>query len=219
MSDATSADYLEPYRDHVRRHGTGFESTLWASPRSQVKRFEVFAQMAFLTGKRLLDVGCSRGDFAAYLLDRDIRFKKYIGLDAVPELVEYARARNLARCEFVLGDCVREPSVMRRGDPQIICISGTLNTMDMATVFRVLEGAWEATSQTLLFNFLSDKAHRRAPPQDHFARRLDTVELLEWALEKTWHVQFRQDYFRLGHDATIAMRKASNGDSGSPVVD
>jgi SAM-dependent methyltransferase len=205
MSAPRSRDhYLDPYRRSHTKHGNAFEVTLWANPRSQRLRFEVFTEMCFLAGKRVLDAGCSRGDFAEYLIQRDIHFSRYIGIDGLPEVIGYARERNLPRCEFYAGDFVEEPNLLWVGDPEVICISGTLNTMDDAHVYAALDAA---TRQVLMFNFLSDRCGPEAPPQDGFARRLSALRILDWALSKTPAVAFRQDYFKAGHDATVMMRK------------
>ncbi|MCE9589489.1 MAG: methyltransferase domain-containing protein [Planctomycetes bacterium] len=200
--------YLDPYRRSHAQHGAGFDVTLWANPRSQRLRFEVFTQMHFFGGRRVLDAGCSRGDFAAYLVERDIPFARYIGIDALCEVVDFANKRNLPRCEFHCGDFVTKPELLRTGEPDVVCISGSLNTMTDTQVFAVLGAAWAAAGQTLMFNFLSDRAAPNAPAQVDYSRRLDTMRLLDWALSLTSQVQFRQDYFRLGHDATIVMEKA-----------
>jgi len=202
------ADYLDPYHKSVQRHGTGFESTLWASPQSQRLRFAVMTQMVFLPGKRVLDAGCGRGDFAAYLLEHEIEYGKFIGIDGVPEVIGFARERGLPAAEFHAADFIEELEALRTGRPQVIAISGSLNTMGDAQVMSVLDAAWEACGEALVFNFLSDRCDPGAPPQDEFARRLNTLRLLDWALAKTWKVAFRQDYFKLGHDATIAMHRA-----------
>ncbi|MEE9211996.1 MAG: methyltransferase domain-containing protein [Phycisphaeraceae bacterium] len=199
--------YLQPYREAAKRHGSDFAVTLWANRKSQELRFDVFRQMCFLTGKRILDAGCSRGDFAAFLLKRDVAFEHYVGIDALAEVIDYAAGRGLPRCEFRCGDFVTQPELLSIGKPQVICISGALNTMTDEQVRTVLGSAWAAAGETLLFNFLSDRAQRDAPPQDAFARRLNTLDMLDWALGRTWHVVFRQDYFKSGHDATILMRK------------
>lgn len=209
MSHEKTRDrYLEPYRQSHRRHGSAFEVTLWASPQSQRLRFEVFSQMGFLAGKRILDAGCSRGDFAAFLVEQEIPFKHYVGIDALCEVVEFAQQRDLPNCEFQCGDFVTNPAILAHARADVVCISGTLNTMDDAHVLAVLEAAWTASRQMLLFNFLSDLAGPGAPPQDDYARRLDALELIAWATAKTPYVAFRQDYFKEGHDATILMRKA-----------
>jgi len=199
--------YLDPYRQSVQRHGPQFEATLWASPRAQRLRFKVFTELCFMTGKRILDAGCSRGDFAQFLIERNIAFDQYIGVDGVREVIDHALAQNLPRCTFVCGDFLREPQLLATGDPQIICLSGTLNTMTDRQVFALLHAAWSAASQALLFNFLPDTAGPRAARQTRPARRLDTIRILRWAFEQTSQVLYRQDYFKHGHDATVMMRK------------
>lgn len=207
MTRRDSDTYLTPYREALDAGGTGFDVTLWASPRTQAKRFELFTQMAFFPGKRVLDAGCSRGDFASYLLKHHVEYGQYVGVDGLPEVIEYARHRDLPRAQFHCGDFVAEPAMLALGEPQIIAISGTLNTMSDDEALRVLEAAWAAAGETLIFNFLSDKASPQAPPQAYPARRLDTMKLFTWALGKTWAVRFRHDYFQFGHDATIMMSK------------
>ncbi|MFA9478186.1 trans-aconitate 2-methyltransferase [Phycisphaerales bacterium AB-hyl4] len=207
MSQTEADAYMQPYREAHEDHGSDFAVTLWASPKTQKRRFEVFTQMCFLAGKRVLDAGCSRGDFAEYLIKHDVPFGKYIGIDGLSEVIDYAEQRQMPQCEFHHGDFVTHPELLRTGKPQVIAISGTLNTMSDKLSLRVLDDAWQAAGETLIFNFLSDRCGPKAPAQLPPARRLDTAAIFEWALQHTWDVQFRQDYFQHGHDATILMRK------------
>lgn len=197
--------YLEPYRQSASRHGPGFSATLWASPASQRLRFEVFHQMVDLTGRRVLDAGCSRGDFAAYLIQQGVAFDQYVGIDGVAEVVAFAEARGLARCRFLEGDFLADPGLLAESDPEVICISGTLNTMSEGQVLTLLASAWSAARRALLFNILTDLARPRAPQQTGPARRHSGLRLLRWATERTGRVVYRQDYFPDGHDATILM--------------
>jgi SAM-dependent methyltransferase len=205
----THADdpYLSPYREAQRDHGSDFGVTLWANERSQRLRFRVMTEMVFMPGKRVLDAGCSRGDFAAYMLEKDVAYGSFVGVDAVEPVIDFASSRGLARSRFVTGDFVNDASLLATDRPQIVAISGSLNTMDDDTAMGVLDAAWRATSETLVFNFLSDRASERAPKQTDPARRLPTLKLLDWAMRQTPSVRMRQDYFRFGHDATIVMRK------------
>lgn len=205
---ASSTDpYLQAYREAQTKYGNQFGVTLWASEESQATRFRVITEMLYLAGKRILDAGCSRGDFAAYLLDRDIGYSSYVGIDAIESVVDFAKARGLAGARFVHGDLVREPELLAASQPQIVVLSGTLNTMDDQIIMSLLESAWSAAGEALIFNFLSDMAGEGAQNQSYPARRLSTITLLGWALTRTWSVQFRHDYFQCGHDATILMRK------------
>lgn len=201
--------YLQPYRDSHAKHGPAFEVTLWASPRTQELRFRVFTEMYFITGKRILDAGCARGDLAEYLLRQGIEYGHYTGIDALEPVIEFAQGRGLARAEFVVGDFLAQPQLMRRCKPQVVMISGALNTMDDDTVFTALDHCWKATSQAFLFNFLSSRCGSKAPKQEPPVRRLDPLTMLDWALQRTSSVALRQDYFPHGHDATILMHKPS----------
>lgn len=199
--------YLQPYRESVERHGVSFEATLWASRQSQRIRFKTFAEMFPFAGKRVLDAGSSRGDFAEYLIDHQIPFERYIGIDGLEEVVRHAAEQGLPNCEFHHGDLLADEALLATGDPDIICISGTLNTMTDQEAKKLLESAWRNAGEALMFNFLSDRSGHSAPPQLLPARRMDTMKMLDWALTRSGLVSFRQDYFEGGHDASILMRK------------
>ena len=207
MTKMESDQYLDPYREAAKDHGDGFGVTLWANERSQRLRFRVMTEMVFMVGKRVLDAGCSRGDFAAYLEEKGVAYGRFVGVDAVPGVIEFAQGRGLPRSRFEAGDFVADHELLRIESPQVVAISGALNTMPDEMVLSVLERAWDAAGETLVFNFLSDRPAPKAPKQTAPARRLPTMRLLDWAMAQTASVRFRQDYFRYGHDATIVMRK------------
>lgn len=200
-------NYLSPYRDAQDDFGNNFGVTLWANTKSQERRFKVFAQMCYLPGKRILDAGCSRGDMADYLTRQEVEYASYVGIDGLPEVIEYANKRGLPRAEFHAGDFVADPSLLATGSPQVVTFSGTLNTMDDDTAMKLLGAAWDACSETLMFNFLSSRTTRDQQEELGPARRLDPLKYLDWAIQRTGAVQLRQDYFKRGHDATIKMSK------------
>lgn len=205
----TGRDYLKAYEQAVLDHGGGaFDATLWSGPESQQIRFAAMLQMIEFKSKRVLDAGCGRGDFAKYMWKQGVKYAQFIGVDGLGEVIDFANQRKLKHATFHAGDFVREPELLKIGDPQIITFSGTLNTMPLDLATQVLDHAWQATSEALIFNFLASTAGKNAPPQEYPAKRLDTFALLRFAFERTWAVQFRQDYFHDGHDATILMIKA-----------
>lgn len=200
--------YLDPYRRAFDHFGSDFEVTLWASRDTQCHRFDVMSRMLDLGGLRVLDAGCSRGDFAAFMLESGIEYESYVGIDGLQDVIDYAASRrDLPRASFQCGDILQNDALLRVGDPHVICISGTLNTMTMRQVLGLLDSAWSTATEALMFNFLSDLATRRAAPQTGPARRHSAARLLQWATKQTGLVQYRQDYLRYGHDATILMRK------------
>ncbi len=208
MNDA----YLEPYRRAQADHGESFDVTLWARPETQQRRFRVFSEMVDLNGCRILDAGCSRGDFAAWMIEAGVDYTHFHGVDGVEAVVDFARQRGLPRTSFAAADFVRQPGRLGADlpddeRPDVVAISGTLNTMDWPTARGVLEAAWAGCRETLVFNFLSDRCGPGAPPQLEPAVRLPTDAILDWALRQTWDVTFRQDYFDHGHDASVRMAR------------
>ena len=202
--------YLEPYRRAVGHFGDTFEVALWATPSTQLARFEVFAEMGEFTNKRILDAGCGRGDFAAWLVEQCVEYASFVGVDGVPDLIKFAAARGFPRTAFHCGDLLNDRDLPTLGRPDVICLSGTLNTMTFHQALAVLDSCWAATQDLLLFNFLSDLASPRAAPQTNPARRLSTLKLLQWATERSESVVYRQDYLKFGHDGTIMMAKCRN---------
>ncbi|MCG3181185.1 MAG: hypothetical protein BIFFINMI_03560 [Phycisphaerae bacterium] len=199
--------YLRPYHFAERVHGADFRTTLWASRESQRIRFQVMAETFPLAGKRVLDAGSGMGDFLAYLEEVGQAPASYVGVDALGQVVAEARARPFATpAQFVLADLVEQPEVLRTGDPQVICISGTLNTYTPRLFFKVLDAAWSAAGECLLFNFLSTFHDPKFSPGGDVARRFDPLEVLRHGLAFTHHVILRHDYYH-GHDCTMAWLK------------
>lgn len=210
--------YLEPYRDAVDRLGATFGATLWASRDHQSIRFRVLTEMVDCAGALIVDAGAGLGDFAQHLQMADVRYARYIGLEAVQELHAAAARRALARAEFHAVDFFRDeyafPHALQidRGLRPIIVFCGSLNTMRESDARTCLDRAWRSlpagTGASLVFNFLSGSCcrHLRAEPAKP-ARRFSPQHMADWAFAHTPRIRLRSDYFPGGHDATIAMWK------------
>jgi len=205
-ANPTDTSYLDPYKQAVQKFGAGFESTLWNSKEKQRARFEVIRRMVPLTGRVIVDAGAGIADLAQYLTDEGIEYGRYIGLEGVSEMAKLAGERGLPECEIHEADFASDPNVYKGLGAEVIVFSGSLNTFEQEAAEAVLARAWEATTEAVVFNFLSARNHVRNPPDPSPAKRFDPVRMLDWALDKTPNVKFRQDYFK-GHDATIAMLK------------
>ncbi|MDY7110570.1 MAG: class I SAM-dependent methyltransferase [Planctomycetota bacterium] len=206
MTDSSSEKFLEPYRQALRRFGPTFKAMLWGSRETQLLRFDVMIELAGFADCVILDAGCGKGDFAAHLLQRGVPFERFVGMDALDEMIETASARRLERCTFRTRDVLAEPNAMAEARADFICFSGTLNTMDESSARGLVAGAYRAAAQGVVFNFLSDRVHPRWADRDLGpARRFDTVAWLDWSLELSTRVSFTQDYLD-GHDATILIR-------------
>ncbi|MEZ6235010.1 MAG: class I SAM-dependent methyltransferase [Phycisphaerales bacterium] len=185
------ASYLRPYRDAVEAAGPVFEALLWHSRAYQQVRFKVMtdairgviaaghaSRRPALDGRVVVDLGCGRGDYAAYLASEGIQIARYIGVEAVPELAVAARktvaglrgqdAESDAEADEALdatiieADFAADPVLIERlaaGGGEVFTLSGSLNTMDEGLARAVLERAWRGVSRVrrgvLAFNFLS----------------------------------------------------------------
>lgn len=208
-------DYLKPYARAVEQHGPTFEATLWLNRQKQTDRFRVMTEVIDLTGRVIVDAGCGLGDFAAYMQQHSIQYGRYIGVEAMPEMVGQARARNLPEARFELADFAADEQcfarLAKRDQYDIAVFSGSLNTFDEDHARAVVKRAFDAASGGrggggVIFNFLSARHWKRHAPDPFPARRFDPVKLIDWALSLTPRVLMRQDYMG-GHDATIAMFK------------
>ncbi len=199
--------YLEPYRRAVEHFGATFDATLWHNRQYQMVRFDVLRQMVDLNDLVLLDAGCGLGDLCQFLAERNVRFKRYVGVDGVAEIIAGAASRNLPRAEFHCRDFVADAGALNIGEPDVIYFSGSLNTVPEQRAREVIARAWETARRGVVFNFLSNRAAPAALSCDTGpAQRFDTLAWIDWALRATPVTHFRQDYLG-GHDATIAMMR------------
>lgn len=150
--------YLAPYLRAAERFGEGFGSLLWASPQTQRARFNAIRKSCDPTGKSVLDVGCGRADYLAYLIERDARPADYIGIEMVEPLAAAAErqadeVRHALPTTILRADFVRDPARMFVG-ADIVMFSGSLNTLDTAAFYSTLGRAFDAAAEALVFNFL-----------------------------------------------------------------
>jgi len=204
-----AAPYLDAYRKAVDDFGPSFQATLWSNERYQTVRFQVFTTMFDFTDATILDAGAGDGALARHLHEQGVRFGSFLGLEAMPEMVERAKSMAPPNALFETADFATDPGAFRidGATPDVIVFSGSLNTFKEELALETLERAWEATGRALLFNFLTSRTDRSTAGRDTGpARRFDPLRLLDWALSRTTSVAFRQDYLP-GHDATIGMHR------------
>jgi hypothetical protein len=207
MPDANDdPTYLAPYLRAAQRHGAGFDSLLWASPRTQAVRFDALRRAAPVGGRTVLDVGCGRADYLRFLLDAGERPRHYVGLEAVPALADAAEAMRVPDTMIIRADFVKEPARMFVG-ADVVVFSGSLNTLDAAHFYPVLRRAYDAAVDTLAFNFLSSPllAGRSFLHWHH------PEQVLAFARTLTRDVTRFEDY--LPGDCTLALRKPPEASS------
>lgn len=147
-------DYLTPYLHAARQHGATFRSLLWASPQSQAARFRALTRACRFAGKSVLDAGCGRADFLDYLTDHAQRPEHYVGLEAVDILADAAERKRHPDATIVRADFVKEPLRLFVG-ADVVVFCGSLNTLSKPDFERTVKVAFDAATESLVFNYLS----------------------------------------------------------------
>lgn len=202
--------YLAPYRCAVDQHGPRFESLLWNSHETQRLRFQAITSGINLAGRSVLDAGCGRADLAVWMRDQGVHWRRYIGVDAIPEMLAHARSLGLPNAEFHDADFVADDrAFMCAGAaPDVIVFSGSLNTIPRPLAIGALERAWRDCRVALVFNFLSSgDAPQPEAAAPGTAQKFSPPAVLKWALTRTRNVTLRHDYLD-GRDATVFMIKS-----------
>jgi hypothetical protein len=194
--------YLQPYINAAKRHGAGFGTLLWASPKTQAARFAALLRGVNVDGQKLLDVGCGRADFLEFIEKMGLQPTMYVGLEALEELAAAAEAKHLHNCSIIRGDFVRDPSLLDVG-ADILFFCGSLNTLDDQQFHRAITAGFAAAAHSLVFNFLSSP--KLAASEYLYWRRMESVLTMTRRLSD--NVRVWQDY--LDGDATIAISKGT----------
>jgi hypothetical protein len=193
-------DYLQPYLQAVSRFGGGFQSLLWASPKTQRARFEALARLCQIEGKTLLDAGCGRADFLEFLIGKNQTPSFYIGLEAVEVLAAVAESRHRDNAKIIRGDFVRDPLMLVQ-HADVIVFSGSLNTLGREEFYTTITTAWRSAGNELAFNFLCSP---RLAAGQHL-RWHDPAAVLQLAWSLSGQVESEDNY--LDGDCTIIMRQ------------
>jgi hypothetical protein len=201
----TTPEYLVPYQKAVEQFGGTFDATLWRSREGQAIRFKTFCDFVDFNETSIMDIGCGIGDFAHFLIEGGVSFKRFHGIDAIDEMIVSAQLRQLSNCTFETVDVVTHQESMQGFD--WLTFSGTLNAMQERNAIELIDGAFAACALGVAFNFLSDQCGRSPSKEDlHPANRFNTNAVLAHAFTLTPFVEFTQTYLA-GHDATIILRK------------
>lgn len=202
MKQTITPAYLEPYLRAADQHGAGFQSLLWASPKTQAVRFDALARAYDFSGASVLDVGCGRADLLDYFLQRDIRPNDYIGLEAVNDLARAAEAKNHPHCQIIRADFIADSRRMFVG-ADVVVFSGSLNTLGKQEFYLSLRRAFDACADSVAFNFLASPA---LAGKDYLTWHRPG-DVLAFARSLHAEVSVFDDY--LDGDCTLLMRKQS----------
>ena len=196
-------------KDQIRRH---YEPRIggnlphhqvldWASAKSQLARFEIFARNVPLQDKSLLDVGCGLGDLLTYLNSLGLGVR-YTGVDLLEKMVQAAR-RNHPGHDFVQGD-IFHATPFKPASFDVVFCSGAFN-LNLGNNERFLPIAvatmLELARVYAVFNLL----HSRAAGQEQTYFYYHPDEVREMLRNHPCQVRIIDDY--LHNDFTVICEK------------
>jgi SAM-dependent methyltransferase len=200
MTKQDTFKHVAEYYDRlVERYGHDPRACDYGRPESQLRKFQVLADIADLKGKRILDVGCGFADYAEYLRSR-FGLVKYVGIDVSPRMIKEAKR---LRPELDLRLCnVLDQTFKETFD--VVTANGLFYLLgrDAPDFLRqIVRRMCELAEFAVAFNSLSSWAPIKEPAEFY----ADPLDVLKFCRTLTPWVALRHDYFP--HDFTIYMYK------------
>lgn len=195
-----TTDTINFYDKNVIEYRNDIRSVAWGSRESQEKRFEILAQIAELSGKSVLDVGCGLGDFYSWLKDR-YRNIKYTGVDITPSMVESA-SKKYPGVKFYILDILESNRVMPAYD--FVFASGIFNRRmpkHKHFIKDIIVRMFDLSKQGIAFNIMSTKADFMEK-KEYYA---DPGKMLDFCLGLSRKVALMHNY--MPHDFTVFIYK------------
>lgn len=154
---------LNHYQQLFSEYGDCAQSVQWADQNSQSRRFQVLSEVAHNLGS-VVDLGCGLGHFREYLRAKGFT-GPYLGLDFVPEFVEYGNNKyasdpltSFRQMDLLTGE------FPKGFDTYVIC--GVFNNKmpnNFEFMQAVIAKAFAAAHQQVAFNAMSSYVDFEVP--------------------------------------------------------
>lgn len=159
MDPLGKKELLRFYNRHLKDFGDSPQAVRW-TPGGQRRRYGALLGIAGdLSGKRILDFGCGKGDFYGFLRERGIS-ARYCGIDVNENLIECAK-KKYPGTEFIAMD-IDETQFDRRFDLVFVCGVFNLRIAGIGeSVKTLLKKLFGICGEALHVNLLSYHIPRR----------------------------------------------------------
>ena len=192
----TSEEHTRRIREHyvplLQEHGPTFRAVDWGSSQGQEARFRVLLEVGSCVHASILDVGCGVGHLVEQLMARQFK-GRYLGIDALPEMVTNARKRY-PDWRFEEGN-ILEARAPWTAD--YVVGSGLFTFSDLDLMKKTVTAMFAACTKGVAFNALSAWADRKEPGEF----QADPLATVEFCRTLTPWVSLRHDY--MPQDFTI----------------
>lgn len=186
------------YDGLINTHSEDHKIAGWGSKESQELRFKILTEVADLSLKSVLDVGCGLGNLYSYLQNQGITCD-YLGVDINARMIAKAK-KCLPEAKFETLDILTFNDHLSRYD--FVLLSGVFNLgQDNHKEFveAMIRRMYQIACEAVAFNIMSMKADF-IQPYEYYAR---PGGILDFCLTLTRRVILRHDY--MTHDFTVYM--------------
>jgi SAM-dependent methyltransferase len=200
MDELAKEYVISVFDKKLMAHGDRPDAVGWTQ-RGQERRFECLLDVADnISGKKILDYGCGKGDFYQFLRGRGIPVQ-YTGFDINPNLVSLAAAKY-PECRFSVFD-MQTDSLGEDFDYIFLCGVFNLKLQDLEeTIHAVLKGLFKHCRISLAFNALSAHSFKKSV-ELHY---LSPGSMMDFAIRNlSPHVSLIHD--RIPDDFTMFVRR------------
>jgi SAM-dependent methyltransferase len=199
-TESDDSKNIRLYESLLSQHGDSFKSLNWGSRESQIRRFEVLAEVGIKSGDSVLDVGCGLGDFYAWI-QQNTPGVQYFGIDITPGMIARARQRHL-NTQFEIGAVFDKLSQGVRYD--YVIASGIFYYRQREPeeyMYRVIDAMFSLARKGVAFNCLSSWTDYKEPLEFY----ADPIKTFSFCRNVTSFLGLRHDYH--GADFTIYLRR------------
>jgi len=189
-------ELINRYSTRLQKFGHDPRTLGWDTIENQSTRFKIATQSFDMVNSSVLDVGCGLADFYNYLKDKQILISEYSGIDINPDLIKLCQKNVSEAKEFSVRNILINP--LKPLSYDVVCMFGILNFKfdgfeNKIFAKRMISEAFKIAKKAVVVDMLSiqiDSSYTK----EKFVYYYDPLEMLEFSLSLTPHVQLRHDY-------------------------
>ncbi|MDH5368437.1 MAG: methyltransferase domain-containing protein [Gammaproteobacteria bacterium] len=195
-----SKKMVERYSARYHELGYDIKTLGWGSEDQQSYRFlQTLNTGLDFKGKRILDIGCGFGDYADFLVNKEIEFSSYYGVDINPDLINEANVRHKENpeYEFRVLNLTDSNNIEPIADVGIMLgllnlnLQGEMDNYEYS--FNMINNALSLVKEALIVDFISIRKDANYPEED-FIFYHDPARVMEFAFGITDNVLVKHDY-------------------------
>lgn len=148
------------YLNLVLKYGDDVRSSQFENDDAFLYRFKELIKIGNLESKKILDIGCGRGDLYFYLKNSEYKNKiEYMGIDIVEDIIKIAKQKYKfdSKARFETIDIFNDNSLIKESFDYVFMSAIFNNNIGNTDLYlkEIITKAFELCNTGLAFNFIS----------------------------------------------------------------